>query len=105
MDAHKDGVRFNTAVVEGLNAEYMSLRQDYATAQASLVEAVLQIAAGYTEPMLNLNLILAQLDVLVSFAHAAAVAPLPYTRPTILPQGTSCIILLHWVSRHSRQCW
>lgn len=65
----------------------MSLRRDYATTQASFVQEVLHIAAGYTEPMHTLNHTLAQLDVLISFAHASAVAPLPYVRPVILPKG------------------
>ncbi len=93
LEAHKDGVRFNTSVVDGLNEDYLSLRGDYSATQASLVEEVLHIAAGYTEPMLSLNHILAQLDVLVSFAHASAVAPLPFVRPTILPKGLACLSL------------
>ena len=73
--------------MEGLNEEYMSLRREYSAAQASLVQKVLEIAAGYTEPMLSLNHVLAKLDVLISFAHASAVAPLPYVKPVILPKG------------------
>lgn len=93
VDAHKDGVRFNTAVVEDLNEEYMSLRRDYTSTQASLVEDVLKIAATYTEPMQALNHTLAQLDVLIGFAHAAAVAPLPYVRPVILPKGNIPLLI------------
>lgn len=88
LEAHKDGVRFNTSAVDGLNEEYMSLRQEYITTQASLVVKVLLIASGYTEPMLTLNYALAQLDVFVSFAHASAIAPLPYVRPNITPKGS-----------------
>ena len=87
LEAHKDGVRFNTSIVDGLNEDYMSLRGEYSVIQASVVKGVLDIAAGYTEPMLSLNHILAHLDVLISFAHASAIAPLPYVRPTILPTG------------------
>lgn len=87
MEAHKDGVRFNTSIVDGLNEDYLSLRHEYTDTQSSLVQEVLHIAAGYAEPMLTLNHVLAQLDVLVSFAHSSAIAPLPYIRPTILPKG------------------
>lgn len=88
LEAHKDGVRFNTSAVEGLNEEYLSLRREYTSTQTSLVTQVLRIASSYTEPMLTLNCILAQLDVLLSFAHASAIAPLPYVRPSIIPKGT-----------------
>lgn len=100
MEAHKDGVRFNTSVLDGLNEEYMSLRREYTTTQASLVTEVLRIASGYTEPMLSLNCTLAQLDVLISFAHASAIAPLPYVRPTIIPKGTNGGCMCVWVGYH-----
>ena len=87
LDAPKDGVRFSTATMDGLNQDYLSLKRDYSTTQATLVSEVMQIAGGYSDPMLTLNSILAQLDVLVSFAHASAMAPIPYVRPTITPKG------------------
>ncbi len=67
----------------------MSLRQEYTATQASVVMEVLQIANGYTTPMLTLNCTLALLDVFVSFAHASAIAPVPYVRPTIITKGSS----------------
>ena len=87
LETHKDGVRFNTSVVDGLNEEYLSLKREYSTTQASLVNDVLHIVVGYTEPMLTLNHILSQLDVMVSFGHASTIAPIPYVRPIITPRG------------------
>ena len=52
-----------------------------------MAEEVLSIAAGYAEPMQSFGDIVAQLDVLVSFAVVAMTAPIPYTRPTITPRG------------------
>ena len=52
-----------------------------------MAEEVLTIAAGYAEPMQSFGDIVAQLDVLVSFAMVAMTAPIQYTRPTITPRG------------------
>lgn len=52
----------------------------------------MKIAAGYVEPMQIFNDIIAQLDVLVSFAVVAMTAPIPYTRPTITPKGEAATI-------------
>lgn len=87
LEAPKDGVRFSTPTMDDLNQDYLSLKRDYSTTQATLVSEVLQIAGGYSDPMLTLNCILAQLDVLTSFAHASAMAPTPYVRPTITLKG------------------
>ena len=42
---------------------------------------------GYAEPLLSLSDLLAQLDVLLSFAHASSSAPIPYVRPQLSGRG------------------
>lgn len=74
-------------MLEDLNQDYQSLKRNYSSKQEELVLEVLRIAAGYSEPMLSLNYVLAQLDVLISFAHASAMAPTPYVRPILTPRG------------------
>ena len=45
--------------------------------------------AGYVEPLLLLNNVVAQLDVTISLAVACASAPNNYIRPKILPIGNN----------------
>jgi len=87
VEAPKDGVRFCSAVMEDQNQEYLSLKREYSSVQGALVADVLSIAGGYSDPILSLNCVLAQLDVLASYAHASAIAPTPYVRPIITPRG------------------
>lgn len=60
---------------------------DYQQQQSVIVREILEIALGYAEPMETLNDVVANLDVLVSFAHASAMAPIPYVRPVLIEQG------------------
>ena len=89
LETRNDGVKFTTSSLQTISEEYHCLKEQYASAQASVAEEVLRIAAGYAEPMQTFGDIVAQLDVLVSFAVVALTAPIPYTRPTIAPRGGS----------------
>lgn len=87
LETRNDGVKFTTSSLQAISDEYRCLKEQYSSAQASVAEEVLSIAAGYAEPMQIFGDIVAQLDVLVSFAVVAMTAPIPYTRPTITPRG------------------
>lgn len=83
LETKNDGVRFTYTVLRSLSEEYQSLREQYSSTQAAVVEEVLQIAglcsllsgsinhsvplspAGYSEPLNSLNDLLAKLDVFV----------------------------------------
>ena len=87
LEARNDGTKFTTSSLRNLSEEHQSLKKQYHSLQASLVSEVVQIAAGYAEPLLELNLVIARLDVIVSFASASATAPISYVRPTITNRG------------------
>ncbi|KAK7478892.1 hypothetical protein BaRGS_00029873 [Batillaria attramentaria] len=93
IDTNKNGVRFHNSAVRQYNEEYLQAKEDYNEQQKSVVAEIINIAAGYIEPMILLNDLIAQLDVLVSFAHVSAAAPIPYVRPTILAQGSGILKL------------
>ncbi|XP_060078247.1 DNA mismatch repair protein Msh2-like [Ylistrum balloti] len=93
IDTKKDGVRFHNNAVRRMNEEYLKAKEDYNEQQKSVVLEIITIAAGYVEPMLLLNDIIAQLDVLVSFAHVAVSAPVAYVRPNLLAKGSGVIQL------------
>lgn len=93
IDTNKNGVRFHSTGLRQLNEEYVQNRQDYEEQQKSVVTGIIDIAAGYAEPMLLLNDIIAQLDVIVSLAHVSACAPVPYVRPKLLENGSGILRL------------
>ncbi|CAC5426826.1 MSH2 [Mytilus coruscus] len=93
IDTKNNGVRFHNNAVRKFNEEYLQCKEDYNDQQKSVVAEVTNIAAGYVEPMLLMNDLIAQLDVLVSFAHVSASAPIAYIRPRLLAKGSGKIDL------------
>ncbi|XP_050300026.1 DNA mismatch repair protein Msh2 [Anthonomus grandis grandis] len=85
IDAVAGGVRFNTEKLIILNEEYSSLNEKYEELQKELVDEMIKVAAGYADTVKSINVILATLDVLTSFAIAATSAKVPYVRPVMKP--------------------
>nr|QIC49975.1 DNA mismatch repair protein Msh2 [Actinia equina] len=98
LDTRKDGIRFTNSSLKQLNDEFQGYKETYNDVQSKLASEVLRVAGGYSEPMQSMSDVTAQLDVLVSFSHVSANAPIPYVRPTITPQGDGDINLMS--SRH-----
>ena len=52
-----------------------------------MVAEVMDVAIGYTEPLLHLGRCISRLDCVVAMAVAAVAAPTQYVRPRILPSS------------------
>lgn len=93
IDTKQNGVRFRSPGMQSLNTSYLSTRKSYDEAQENIVKMIVEIAAGYSEPVLSLSNVMSHLDALVGLAVAAVDAPKSYVRPKILPKGSGVIKL------------
>ncbi|OAX37509.1 DNA mismatch repair protein, partial [Rhizopogon vinicolor AM-OR11-026] len=88
----KSGVYFTTKKLKALSMDYQESSDEYQRTQNGLVKEVVSIASTYTPVLENLDLIIAQLDVILSFAHVSVNAPEPYVKPKVLEKGDSLIL-------------
>lgn len=79
----KAGIYFSTKELRNIADTTSTLEKEYERQQSSLVREIVDITLTYTPVLERLSLVLAHLDVLVSFAHVASYAPIPYIRPTM----------------------
>ena len=75
-----------------VSSEYEQFKSEYNTVQQSLVEKIVEVALTYI-PLFNIfSSLIAQLDVLASFAEVSSSAVIPYTRPAFLDiQNENCM--------------
>ena len=83
LEARKDGVKFTCTALRRASDARVSAERDYAAAQRTLVERVVDVAASFAPLLHKAGALLSELDVLASFADVAATAPSPYTRPVL----------------------
>ena len=69
------------------------MQTEYEEQQAVLVTQALDTARTYLPVVEAVAALIAEIDVLASFATAAAVAPGVYVRPTIMKRGSGVIHL------------
>ncbi|SMN21873.1 similar to Saccharomyces cerevisiae YOL090W MSH2 Protein that forms heterodimers with Msh3p and Msh6p that bind to DNA mismatches to initiate the mismatch repair process [Maudiozyma saulgeensis] len=79
----KAGIFFSTRELKEIAKNTFALEKEYEKQQSSLVKEIVNITVTYTPVMEKLALVLAHLDVIVSFAHISSYAPIPYVRPTM----------------------
>lgn len=84
FESHKSGVKFRSNKMTEINEEYLLTRDKYEQEQKSVVTEILQIAAGYSNPIKLIASIIAILDVLTAFAVAAVNSTKTFVRPNMV---------------------
>lgn len=84
LDAIKGGVRFTSDKLSALNDDFLHARDEYEQQQKSIVDEVIRVALGYLGSFTRLNNYIAQIDCFLSFAIAAASAPVAYVKPKMI---------------------
>ncbi|KAL1923743.1 uncharacterized protein VTP21DRAFT_8723 [Calcarisporiella thermophila] len=93
LATQKAGVYFATPRLRELSSDFNDYSAQYEKKQADLVKEVINIVASYCPILETLGNLIAHLDVIVSFAHVAVHAPIPYVRPKMHPKGEGDVIL------------
>ncbi|DAZ99386.1 TPA: LOW QUALITY PROTEIN: hypothetical protein N0F65_005288, partial [Lagenidium giganteum] len=87
-----NGVHFTTSKLKSLATDYKRVRAEYEKRQAHLLTAAIDVASTYVPVLEGATTILAELDVLLGFAHAASHAGSGYCRPTLEQDGESVVL-------------
>ncbi|MCO5591782.1 hypothetical protein L7F22_045774 [Adiantum nelumboides] len=98
LETRKDGIKFTNAKLKRLSEQFIKLTDEYAATQWGLVGKVVEVTATFIEVFEGAASLIAELDVLLSFADLSASSPTPYVRPFITPSDEGDIILKE--SRH-----
>lgn len=77
----KAGVFFTTKRLRSISDQYAELQTEYNKTQSNVVKEILEISTTYTPLLEKLIGLIAEIDVIVSFAHTSAYAPKSYVRP------------------------
>lgn len=93
LETRKDGVRFQTAKLRKLSNEYEDIASEYATLEKDMRVKTLHVASTYVEIFNDVAAILAELDVLCTFAFVAQNSRSAYVRPEMLPPGRGVCFL------------
>lgn len=93
-------MRFTTLRLKKLAKSFDELSSEYNSVQSELVAKCVEITASYAPVIVQLNELVAQLDVFVSFAHVSMNAPTLYVRPTMLPLVSALYVATGVVAYH-----
>ena len=91
----KEGVFVRDSHLSSYAEEYAQVSRKYDAEQRALAAKVVETAATFGPVIAECHALLAELDVLLGFAHVASSAPEPYVRPTlVLPEDARQRIVL-----------
>lgn len=93
LETRKDGIKFTNAKLRRLSEQYTKLTDEYSSTQRELVAKVVDVAATFVEVFSGVAVLLAEMDVLLSFADLSCSCPTPYVRPSITSADEGDIIL------------
>ena len=81
LEQNKSGVKFRNSALERHNDQQAELVRRYEEQQRSIVQEMAGLAAGYSEPLLQLGRTLSSLDVSVcTLTHLCSPRTVPRTR-------------------------
>ncbi len=84
LQTKKDGILFRTCALETLAADYREVSTAYCAQQKGLVTKVIETALTFVPLVREAQELVAELDVLLTFAQVSMSAPEPFVRPTIV---------------------
>lgn len=84
----KNGVYFTFPALKSVSSRFAVLQEEYRLLQQELVEKAVDTARTYVPLLECVAQHIAELDVLVAFAAAAALSPGQYVRPSLLEKGS-----------------
>ena len=93
LTTQKSGVFFTTKTLRQISDAYVEVSESYDKQQATLVKDIMEIVCTYCPIMEHLNVILSELDVYASLAHAACHAPTPFVKPVMYSSGSGDFVL------------
>lgn len=79
----KDGTKFTNRELNRAAEELQGLKSQYEELQKDLMKQVHEISATFHTVFEDAAALVAELDVLCSFALATVTAPIPYSRPAV----------------------
>ena len=98
IETRKDGIKFQNEKLQELNEKFIEIKDLYEQEQKSVVDELIKISSGYLDPLQNLNNLVSELDIYVSFSLVAMSSQSDYVRPKLHPMGTGILRLKD--SRH-----
>ena len=98
MQTNKQGYFFTTKRMKDLSEQLREAQMDVDRRFKELEAEAMRVAAGYMPSFEQFGRLIAELDLLVAFAHVCVNAPVPYVQPTLLPKEAGVLELKD--SRH-----